>query len=101
MTYLVAAFILATVLVFVYWRLHRSNLDPVTVENAERRLGPKAALQFALDNGLPLKTTVGETDGFNAWNVTNVSGLRVPGDLSGGMLVSRGGSHLDRTGQPY
>ncbi len=55
--------------------------------DVEQRLGPKAALQFALDNNLPLKTSVGETDGRNVWNAS-VSGLRVPGDICGGAWVS-------------
>jgi hypothetical protein len=84
MDYLIAILIIGALGWYIWRRLARSNVDPVTVANAEKRLGAKAALQFAIDNGLPLKTSVGETDGFNVWNATNVSGLRVPGDLSGG-----------------
>jgi len=75
--WILAIVVLLAVFAYVGWRLYRSNMDPVTIANAEKRLGPKAALQFALDNGLPLKTAAGETDGFNAWNVGDAGGFRV------------------------
>lgn len=82
--WIIVAIVFVAILSYVGFRLARSNVDPITVANAEQRLGPRAALQFALDEGLPLRTSEGETDGFNVWNARNVSGLRVPGDLSGG-----------------
>lgn len=83
-TFFITIIVIALLGAFVGRRLVRSNIDPVTLENAEKRLGARAALQFAIDNGLPLKTADGETDGWNAWNVRCASGLRVPGDLYGG-----------------
>ena len=77
-------FVLAIVLAVVLYgcnRLSKTNISDL--RDVEKRLSPKAALQFALDNNLPLKTSVGETDGRNVWNAS-VSGLRVPGDLCGG-----------------
>lgn len=76
MQYLVAGIGALVVLGWIWWRLYRTNVDRITLENAEMRLGPRAALQFALDHGLPLKTAAGETDG------TNLAGGRiVKGDL--------------------
>jgi hypothetical protein len=55
--------ILALVIIFVLWQLQRS--DMIVPPNVEKPLTPKQALQYALDNGLPLKNALGETDGRN------------------------------------
>lgn len=38
---------------FVYWRLHVTNME--LPPNVERRLSARQALQFAVDNDLPIK----------------------------------------------
>ena len=77
-------FALAIMLAAVLYGCHRLSRTNISdVRDAEKRLTPKQALQFALDNNLPLKNCVGETDGRNVWNYRGSSGLRVPGDLCG------------------
>lgn len=43
--------------VFIYWTLLKSNID--VPPNAEKTIGRRAALRFALDNGLPVRTPLG------------------------------------------
>ena len=51
---MIVVLIIALVLAYVYWRLLKTNMN--IGENVERRLPPREALRFALDNDLPLRS---------------------------------------------
>lgn len=52
MVYLAIAVFIAAI-GFVFWRLHVTNME--IPASAEKRLGARDALRFALDNSIPVK----------------------------------------------
>ena len=53
-TTVIYVFVIALLVWYVWNRLARSNVDPLTLAIAERRLSDRAALHFAIDNDLPI-----------------------------------------------
>ncbi len=55
--FLLLLLIVALGLAYVYRRLHKTNM--VIPPGAEKRVNARAALRFALDNGLTIRTPMG------------------------------------------